>query len=304
MPGRLRTSFRSGNLAEELGLLLLKGVAAVAEVPRTEDVGLDAIATLLRHDPDGNCYAEDSFVIQLKSYSERTVEYKDHELTWFLGQTQPMFVGRVSLADAEISIYPTLHVNQAVLALHAKKVEIKFGSSDIPAPFSGQKCGHWRGLDDWGAEIWLGEPLLRWTLADLTDRDWLRRTYEILKRFLGLARRELELISFGQSSVLEWSTNDLPSITSKVAMMKSGLKSLASLAESCTPSLSAILMQAITMPGDTGNSLSLSLLAFIAALRDHGVEIDPGNLFGNLFIAIKQNPPPRPSATQTQSRSD
>jgi len=39
MPGRLRTSFRSGNLAEQLGLLLLRGIAAVADVPRTEDVG-------------------------------------------------------------------------------------------------------------------------------------------------------------------------------------------------------------------------------------------------------------------------
>jgi len=70
MPGRLRTSFRSGNLAEDLGLLLLKGIAAVADVPRTEDVGLDAIATLLRRASDGNCYAEDGFVVQLKSYSE------------------------------------------------------------------------------------------------------------------------------------------------------------------------------------------------------------------------------------------
>ena len=70
MPGRLRTSFRSGNLAEHLGLLLLKGIAAVADVPRTEDVGLDAVATLLRRASDGNCYAEDGFVVQLKSYSE------------------------------------------------------------------------------------------------------------------------------------------------------------------------------------------------------------------------------------------
>jgi hypothetical protein len=58
MAGRLRSSFRSGNLAEHLGLLLLKGIAAVADVPRTEDVGLDAIASLLRRDEDGNCYAD------------------------------------------------------------------------------------------------------------------------------------------------------------------------------------------------------------------------------------------------------
>src|SRR5436305_1267738 len=103
MPGRLRTSFRSGNLAEDLGLLLLKGIAAVAEVARPEDVGLDAVANLLRRDADGNCYAEDSFLLQLKAESVTSLEYKDHELTWFLGQTQPMFIGRVSLARSEIS---------------------------------------------------------------------------------------------------------------------------------------------------------------------------------------------------------
>jgi hypothetical protein len=77
--------------------LLLKGTAAVAEVARPEDVGLAAVATLLRRDADGNCYAEDSFSVPLKAESATTLEYKDHELTWFLGQTQPMFIGRVSL---------------------------------------------------------------------------------------------------------------------------------------------------------------------------------------------------------------
>jgi len=48
---------------------LLKGIAAVAEVTRPEDIGLDAIATLLRLDNDGNFYAEDSFVVQLKADS-------------------------------------------------------------------------------------------------------------------------------------------------------------------------------------------------------------------------------------------
>src|SRR5947209_6625730 len=102
MPGRLRSSFRSGNLAEDLGFLLLKGIAAVAEVARPEDVGLDAIATLLRRDPDGNCYAEDSFLVQLKAGSVTSISYEGHELMWLMAQTQPMFIGLVSLAHSQI----------------------------------------------------------------------------------------------------------------------------------------------------------------------------------------------------------
>src|SRR6516164_8976286 len=108
MAGRRRSSFRFGDLAEHLGLLLLKGIAAVAEVSRQEDVGLDAVASLLRRDDDGNCYAEDTFVVQLKSESVEKIEYEEHELTWFLGQTQPMFVGHVSLQESRISLYSTI----------------------------------------------------------------------------------------------------------------------------------------------------------------------------------------------------
>jgi hypothetical protein len=80
MPGRLQRDFRSGNLAEHQGVLLLKGIAAVADVPRPEDVGLDAIATLLRPDDDDNYYAEDTFVVQLKSTSANSIRYEGHEL--------------------------------------------------------------------------------------------------------------------------------------------------------------------------------------------------------------------------------
>ena len=68
MPGRQNTNFRSGNLTEYFGMLLLKGIAAVADVPRPEDFGLDAIATLLRRDSDGNSYAEDAITSFLGSW--------------------------------------------------------------------------------------------------------------------------------------------------------------------------------------------------------------------------------------------
>jgi len=139
MPGRLRTNFRSGNLAEHLGLLLLKGIAAIADVPRTEDVGLDAVATLLRRDSDGNCYAEDGFVVQLKSDSETYLEYRGHQLKWFLAQSQPMFIGLVSRKEGSISLYPTLHVNQAVLAMHSDEIKMLFSKAEGPYPWG------WRG---------------------------------------------------------------------------------------------------------------------------------------------------------------
>ena len=143
MPGRLGTNLRSGNLAEDLGILLLKGIAAVADVPRQEDVGLDAIATLLRRDNDGNCYAEDTFVVQLKSESVTEVEYRDHAFQWFTRQTLPMFVGRVSLSESKIALHPTIFANQAISSLHARAVKIRFGNSDLP-PIGGGESSIWK----------------------------------------------------------------------------------------------------------------------------------------------------------------
>lgn len=187
MPGRRLSSFRFGDLAENLGLVLLRGIAAVADVPRQEDFGLDAVASLLRRDADGNCYAEDSFDVQLKSESETQIDYEAHELNWLLGHTQPMFFGRVSLKDSRISLFPTIYVNQAALAMHAKRIRIRFGPSNIPGFCSGDMCP-WDGANNESVNVWLGPPLIQWSVADIVDPAWLSATYDLLKRYLTLAR--------------------------------------------------------------------------------------------------------------------
>lgn len=48
MPVRRGKNLRSGDLAEQLGLYLIQSLSLVAPVPRTEDVGIDIVCTLLR----------------------------------------------------------------------------------------------------------------------------------------------------------------------------------------------------------------------------------------------------------------
>lgn len=284
MPGRLRSSFRQGNLAEDLGLFLLKGVSAVAEVARPEDVGLDAIATLLRRDTDGNCYAEDTFVVQLKSASESSIIYDGHALEWLVGQTQPIFIGTVSLRDSSISLYPTLFVNQAVLSLHAKKVTVRFGESGIAPAFVGQKFLAWRSEGNDAAAVWLGNPLLTWSASDLSDSKWATRTYTLLKAFIAVAQRELALLSFGQISIITWSTNDNTSIKASFGLMK-GSDEIESVADKCMPGLHALAHHAMSIRNDCGLSLLASLVEVAAVLRRLGIEIDKENIFA-MFLHI------------------
>jgi len=297
MPGRLRRSFRSGNLAEHLGILLLKGLAAVADVPRPEDVGLDAIASLLRRDEDGNFYAEDSFVVQLKSDSATIIKYSNHELDWLLAQSLPMFIGLVSLKESRLSLYPTLNVNAAVLALHARKITIRFGKSELPAFFAGTDWSPWAGGPGDSATVWLGEPLLEWRLGDLADPNWSGSAYEILKCFLSLARREHELLVLGQCSNIVWSKNDRSSIRSASMMMKVHPGDLPSLAQHCKACLHALFMRGLSMPEQAGNALMIPLLSLTAALRELGVDIDEENLFAKFFVALRSGPSDNQGAT-------
>src|SRR4051812_47864665 len=107
MPGQRLKNPRSGDINEELGAMLLKAFAAVAPVPRTEDVGLDGVATLLRDDGEGMLIAEDSFYVQFKSASVRTIAYKDQEAKWLRELKLPLFIGSVDRNAARISLFCT-----------------------------------------------------------------------------------------------------------------------------------------------------------------------------------------------------
>ena len=83
-----------------LGGMLMQLFCAVATVPRQEDFGVvDAVATLLRR--DGRLlYAEDSFLVQFKSRTEKTVEYVGKKFEALLKQESAFFIARVDLTAA------------------------------------------------------------------------------------------------------------------------------------------------------------------------------------------------------------
>lgn len=96
MSKRIR-NYRTGDRAEDLGIFLLKAFCAVAPIPRQEDFGLaDAVATLLRLE-DKFWYAEDSFLVQFKSRTEKAVELTGPVFERWLSQDLSVLVGQVNL---------------------------------------------------------------------------------------------------------------------------------------------------------------------------------------------------------------
>lgn len=279
MVGRLQSNFRSGNIAEHLGVLLLKGLAAVAEVPRQEDVGIDAFATLLRRDEDGNSYAEDAFVVQLKSQSTRQLHYSDHEVLWLTGQQQPVFIGLVSRSDSSISLYPTVVANQAILALQASSVTLLPERS--PGSYSWTS-----GTSPHSAIAYLGDPVLRWTVSDIGDPEWARGSYAMMKRFLAAARKEYELISVGRCSRLDWQTGVAESVTSSFGLMKGGPGELKVIASKSLPYLQAVMMNAMALPEQSRNALLIPLLLLLKQYRELGLEMEMQESFDKMAIAM------------------
>src|SRR4051812_44406193 len=100
MPAKTPKNPRRGNQAEDLGICLLSGIAAVARVPRENDVGHDAIATLLRDIPGRNFLAEESFWVQFKWNPSEGVRYDPEGVQWLRDLQIPFFMADVSLTES------------------------------------------------------------------------------------------------------------------------------------------------------------------------------------------------------------
>jgi hypothetical protein len=92
MPGKLDSNLRQGNFQEELGILLLRSFCAVAPVPRTEDVGVDVVATLLERKDNRVLFAKENFLIQLKDSSISHTLYEGESLQWLLNLKVPFLL--------------------------------------------------------------------------------------------------------------------------------------------------------------------------------------------------------------------
>lgn len=147
----------------------------------------------------------------------------------------------------------------------------------------------WTSSGTDSATAWVGEPLLEWTLGDLANATWISSAYDVMKRFLAIARREYELLNLGQCSQLIWTKNDKESIRSSFKMIKSKPTDLQSVAQQIFPGMRALMLQAMALPEEPRNQLMIPLIALAAALRNHGVDVQPSNMFANMWALASRD---------------
>lgn len=196
MSKRIR-NYRSGDRAEDLGIFLLKAFCAVAPVPRQEEFGLaDAVATLLRS--EGKFwYAEDSFLVQFKSRTEKQVKLKGPVFERWLAQDLLLLVGRVNLLEDTVELFTlgTALFNRGVHDANGLVAWLKDGKE---------------GLHDGVLHLKLEKPILKWSVKDTEDSEFTDRSYAILKKWLRLERWNRRYFRAGVAREILWETNEMP----------------------------------------------------------------------------------------------
>jgi hypothetical protein len=262
MAGRRHKDFRSGDLNEELGVLLLKGLAAVASVPRPEDVGIDAIATLLRDGPNDMLIAEDSFYVQFKSAGDRKVRYVDHEVRWLESLKLPFFLASIRKQDSAIDLYATHGLSKVILEGAYSEINL-FLDSEPREPADLQK-----------RSVFVGPPLISWSTLDLARAEFGPWAYSILKPYLEAEQRNIVYRGIRYIEIISWVTGKPPRCQEGSMLIQSTVSNddvLRALRD-MTPHLLAVANHAMSRRDRHAMEICIEM---INHMRDIGFDPDP-----------------------------
>jgi hypothetical protein len=258
MPGTRDGNLRSGHLAEDLGVLLLRRIAAVAQVRHQDDVGIDAICTMLVADAGNKrrLMAKETCCVQLKSASERKVTYRVDQLRWLGALELPFFFGSIDQETGTISIY-TLNgaVQQAHLGPFVSPAEpMTFHLENHPGP---------PGPSNPFGNTYLGPPALQWSIRS-TDAE-LDEVVAVFRAWCAALQVNIRLQSMDACEFLRWQTNK-PPISG--GAMHSSAQTLHALAAIRVPA-KAIALDFIQRKAAAAWKMWRPVIALIDANADH-----------------------------------
>jgi hypothetical protein len=193
-------NLRSGDLSEQLGLLLLQNLALVAPVPRTEDVGIDAVVTLIRENDAKRYLAEDNFFVQIKSESVSSIKFEGKQVRWLYSLELPYFVASIDRSRSSINLFCAHRLSDALITNHDRKTLLIFLDSE-------KTTNELVNGDD--NEVHIGPPIMSWSLKDLEEDEELpNKFYKIIKSHILLYKSSLKTRNVGWIEYIQWQTNE------------------------------------------------------------------------------------------------
>lgn len=198
MPGYRRKNLRSGDLAEQLGVLLLQSVALVAPIPRTEDVGMDVVATLIKDYDQYKYVAEESFLVQIKSSSILEVDFIGDQIKWLRDLQLPLFILSVDRKTSSAKLYSTCSLSDAFVEKPDRDKINLILNKDYDGDLSNK---------DASIDVPIGPHFVEWSLARIeADPDFVDEFYKLLKSHVLFGKKTIETRRIGFVELATWST--------------------------------------------------------------------------------------------------
>ena len=264
-------NLRRGNNTENLGLHLLRGIGAVAPVPRDQDVGVDAVVTLLKRDEGRRLLAGSNVFVQLKSSSIRSIVFTEDDTEWLHRLELPYFIGSVNSVDASIALY-AVHALRHFGTLYTRS-ELCLDATPgcINAVADDTEFTEWVHDDQKNpkAKVFLGPPILEWTMSDVCSRGFLTESNRVLEAWASLFHENKMLESFGEAQVVSWETGDVPNTRGSIGAYSPRDRSRDSAVRLFNLALKRISIEA-SLDGDV--TAIRSLLDAVTYFKKYGVE--------------------------------
>lgn len=199
MPATRGKNLRSGDLAEQLGLFLLQSVTLTAPVPRTEDVGIDVICTLIKEFDQYRFVAANSFFVSIKASSVQNVTFEEHQVQWLSNLELPFFIASVDRKEASIELYCAHRLSDA-FASNCQRTSITLHlAEDL-------NDDEFISKDD--ENVYIGPPIMKWSIETLNrETDFQSKFYEIVKTHIEIAGDNIKTRSIGFCEGIVWETN-------------------------------------------------------------------------------------------------
>ncbi len=269
MTGRRGKNLRSGDLKEELGISLLKGFCAVATVERQEDIGIDAIATLLRQE-NGMLYAENTFYVQFKSSRIPNIRFEGKAVTWLKNLKLPLFIG--SVGETSIELLCTHALSRIFAETDHTIIQLNFGGTpETDAPPSERYVS-------------IDPPVLTWSVEDLSKPNFGEWAYERLKPLVEVEQKNLDTRILKHVSVVNWTTNDIPKINQAIMQLQHP-SDITTILSAIEPYVLTLMTHCIVSRDEDEYSMIESLIKF---MRSHGRDPDPHNVFPGIRSHLLQ----------------
>ncbi len=199
MPSRLGRNLRRGHLAEDIGITVLRGFSAVADVRHQDDIGVDAYCVLLRPE-ESLLLADAPFSVQFKSASNATIQYDEHAVDWFISLQIPLFYGHVDAASGKVAFYTASRFRQLL-----------FDPPDfsrIVLNFSSTECKD----ENETLEAGMFPPILECNEREARTDEFAHYAYSHFKRWIKFEARAIELQKFNIHVSAKWDRGGNPEV--------------------------------------------------------------------------------------------